>query len=170
MALSEGGIGWIPYLLERADFTYKQHSPWTRTNFGKELPSDVFRRHIITCFIDDDFGLRNRADIGIDMICWEADYPHSDATWPFSPENLWKGIRSLPSGDINKISHLNTMREFNYDPFSAMGGRDACTVGALRELAKHVDILPKSRGGLNPSTVGDKPVTSADIKKILSHI
>lgn len=169
MALSEGGIGWIPYLLERADFTYQQHSAWTRANFGKEKPSDVFRRHIITCFIDDEFGLRNRQDIGIDMIMWEADYPHSDATWPNSPEHLWQSIRALPSTDINKITHLNAMREFSYDPFPILG-RENCTVGALRELAAKVDTRPLSRGGLNPSTAGDKPVTSADIKKILSHV
>jgi predicted TIM-barrel fold metal-dependent hydrolase len=169
MALSEGGIGWIPYFLERADFTYGQHSAWTRTDFGKEKPSDVFRRHVITCFIDDEFGLRNRQDIGIDIICWEADYPHSDATWPNSPENLWKGVRSLPSGDIDKITHLNAMRAFSYDPVAKFG-RENCTVGALRERAKHVDIRPISRGGLNPGAASEKPVTSADIKKILSHV
>jgi predicted TIM-barrel fold metal-dependent hydrolase len=169
MALSEGGIGWIPYFLERADFTYGQHSAWTHTNFGKEKPSDIFRRHVLTCFIDDEFGLRNRQDIGIDIICWEADYPHSDASWPQSPERLWQGIRSLPSGDIDKITQLNAMRAFSYDPIAAFG-RDSCTVGALRERAKHVDTRPVSRGGLNPSAGGERPVTSADIKRILSHV
>jgi predicted TIM-barrel fold metal-dependent hydrolase len=163
MALSEGGIGWIPYFLERADFTYSQHRAWTRTDFGKEKPSDVFRRHVITCFIDDDFGLRNRQDIGIDTICWEADYPHSDATWPNSPEHLWRSIWALPSGDINKITHENAMRAFHYDPVSIFG-RDNCTVGALR------DTRPVSRGGLNPAADTRKPVTSADIKKILAHV
>jgi len=169
MALSEGGIGWIPYLLERADFTYQQHSAWTRANFGKDKPSDVFRRHVVTCFIDDEFGLRNRQDVGIDMITWEADYPHSDATWPHSPEHLWQSIRTLPSVDIDKITHLNAMREFSYDPFALLG-RENCTVGALRKAAEHVDTRPLSRGGLNPSAGSDKPVTSADIKKILSHV
>jgi predicted TIM-barrel fold metal-dependent hydrolase len=169
MALSEGGIGWIPYFLERADFTYGQHSAWTHTNFGKEKPSDIFRRHVLTCFIDDEFGLRNRQDIGIDIICWEADYPHSDATWPNSPEHLWRGIRSLPSGDIDKITHRNAMRAFSYDPIAVLG-RDNCTVGALRERAKHVDTRPMSRGGLNPNAGTVRPVTSADIKRILSHV
>jgi hypothetical protein len=169
MALSEGGIGWIPYFLERADFTYEQHGAWTRTTFGKEKPSDVFRRHFVTCFIDDEFGLRNRQDIGIDIICWEADYPHSDATWPKSPENLWKAIRSLPSGDIGKITHRNAMAAFSYDPVARFG-RENCTVGALREKARHVDTSPMSRGGLSPGSSSERPVTSADIKKILSHV
>lgn len=50
IALSEGGIGWIPYFLERADFTYKHHI-WTRMDFGKKLPSELFREHFLTCFI-----------------------------------------------------------------------------------------------------------------------
>lgn len=168
MALSEGGIGWVPYFLERADFTYSHHGAWTGADFGGERPSDVFRKHIITCFIDDEFGLRNRQDVGVDMMCWEADYPHSDATWPESPDLLWNGMRTLPKSDIDKITHLNAMREFSFDPFSFLG-RENCTVGALRAKAKHVDTSPKSLGGLKPDSRSSGQVTAADIKKILSH-
>lgn len=169
MALSEGGIGWIPYLLERADFTQQQHSAWTNGKLGGEKPSDVFKRHIITCFIDDEFGLKNRYDVGVDMMTWECDYPHSDSVWPRSPEYLWNTIQNIPADEIDKITHLNAMREFSYDPFSILG-RENCTVAALRAKAKHVDTVPKSRGGLNPAVDTGKPVTSADIKKILSHV
>ena len=169
MALSEGGIGWIPYLLERADFTQAHHSAWTGTRLGGEKPSDVFRRHIITCFIDDAFGLKNRHDIGIDMITWECDYPHSDSVWPRSPEHLWESIRDFPDDEIDKITHLNAMREFSYDPFPVLG-RENCTVAALRAQATEIDIEPRSRGGLAPARDGGKSVTSADIKKILSHV
>jgi hypothetical protein len=40
----------------------------------------------------------------------------------------------------------------------------------LRASAKHVDTRPMSRGGLNPSAGTIGPVTSADIKRILSHV
>ena len=39
VALSEGGIGWIPYFLERVDRVYRQHSAWTHQDFGDKLPS-----------------------------------------------------------------------------------------------------------------------------------
>jgi hypothetical protein len=39
--------------------------------------------------------------------------------------------------DINKMTHLNAMRIFNYDPF-AVFGREKCTVGALRAQATDV--------------------------------
>jgi predicted TIM-barrel fold metal-dependent hydrolase len=169
MALSEGGIGWIPYLLERADFTQTQHGPWTRTEFGGRKPSEIFKQHVITCFIDDKFGLKNRDDVGIDMITWECDYPHSDSVWPHSPESLFDNAQDLSDVEINKITHLNAMREFSYDPFAILG-RENCTVGALRAKAVHVDTKPKSRGGLSPAGDPDKSVTAADVKKILSHV
>ncbi|WP_225869718.1 amidohydrolase family protein [Glaciimonas sp. PCH181] len=84
MALSEGGIGWIPYFLERADFTHRHHNAWTNSNFGDKMPSDIFNKHIITCFIEDQFGLKNLDSINLEMAMWECDYPHSDCTWPDS--------------------------------------------------------------------------------------
>ena len=165
MALSEGGIGWIPYLLERADFTHRHHSAWTHAQFeGK--PSDVFHKHVITCFIEDRFGLQNLDYINKDMVTWECDYPHSDCTWPESPEVLWPDINHLSDELINKITHVNAMREFSYDPFSLMRKED-CTVGALRSLAGHVEILPRpGMGGAAPEGQGQRVVTSGDIQKM----
>lgn len=52
---------------------------------------------------------------------------------------FWKQAQHLPDEIINKISHLNAMREFSYDPFAILG-RENCTVGALRAQAGHVSI------------------------------
>ena len=88
IALSEGGTGWIPYFLDRVDRTYDMHHRWTGQNFGGRLPSDVFRQHFLTCFISDPIGVQLRHQIGIDNIAWECDYPHSDSSWPYAPEEL----------------------------------------------------------------------------------
>ena len=37
-----------------------------------------------------------RADIGVDNICWEADYPHSDSMWPGAPEQLDEVLVARP--------------------------------------------------------------------------
>jgi predicted TIM-barrel fold metal-dependent hydrolase len=145
VALSEGGIGWIPYLLERLDWIYTRHHAWTGQDFGAQLPSDVFRERIVTCFIDDPTGIVIRDRVGVDSICWEADYPHSDSTWPTSPEFLMKSLDGVSDADIDKISHLNAMRHFRFDPFSVRP-REECTVGALRRKAADdgVDTSPLS--------------------------
>jgi len=167
IALSEGGIGWIPYFLERADFTYHQHGAWTRSTFGKRLPSEVFREHFITCFIDDRAGCKNLTDIGEDIVCYECDYPHSDCVWPLAPDVLMKNFTGLSDTTIDKITHLNAMREFQYDPFSILR-RENCTVGALRAQARDVDTQPRSSKGEDPRVYGDpnKPVSSGDVWRI----
>lgn len=53
----KAGSAGIPYFLERADFVHEHHKAWTHADFGKKKPSDVFREHFLTCFIDDAFGL-----------------------------------------------------------------------------------------------------------------
>jgi predicted TIM-barrel fold metal-dependent hydrolase len=139
VALSEGGTGWIPYFLDRLDRTYDMHHHWTGQDLGGRLPSEVFRQHILTCFIADPIGLALRHDIGIDNICWEQDYPHSDSSWPRAPEELHAVAArySVPDDDLNKITHENAMRWYQFDPY-AHRSREQCTVGALRaEVAGH---------------------------------
>jgi predicted TIM-barrel fold metal-dependent hydrolase len=145
IALSEGGTGWIPYFLERADRTYEMHSTWTHQDFGDKLPSEVFREHFLTCFISDHVGIRLRHHIGIDNISWEADYPHSDSMWPSAPEQLWDVLNdySVSETDINKMTHENAMRWYSFDPFSRMSREDA-TVGALRRAAGDHDVSVRS--------------------------
>src|SRR4051794_28473647 len=81
VALSEGGVGWIPYYLDRADRHYTNQT-WIGQDFGDKLPSEVFKEHVLACFITDPSGLMMRERIGVDRLSWECDYPHTDSTWP----------------------------------------------------------------------------------------
>ena len=145
IALSEGGIGWIPYFLERVDYNYQRHHYWTGQDFGDRLPSEVFNEHMITCFIDDHFGIESRRFLNMDKVCWECVYPHSDSTWPTAPETFMKQMDGVDRLDIDKISHLNAIRNFGYDPFSVMP-KEECTVGALRQKAAGHDVSIKAKG------------------------
>jgi predicted TIM-barrel fold metal-dependent hydrolase len=141
IALSEGGTGWIPYFLERADRTFEMHSTWTHQNFGGKVPSEVFREHFLTCFISDPVGVKLRNMIGIDNIAWEADYPHSDSMWPGAPEELWEVLATndVPDDEINKMTYENAMRWYSFDPFTHIT-REQATVGALRKAAEGHDV------------------------------
>lgn len=141
IALSEGGTGWIPYFLDRVDRTYEMHSTWTHQDFGDKLPSEVFREHFMTCFISDPVGVKNRHMIGVDNICWEMDYPHSDSMWPGAPEELDAVFKTydVPDDEINKITHENAMRLYHFDPFKHIPPEEA-KVGALRKQAEGHDV------------------------------
>jgi predicted TIM-barrel fold metal-dependent hydrolase len=145
IALSEGGIGWVPYFLERVDYVYKNHHQWTNQDFGDMLPSEVFNRNILTCFIDDAVGMEVRHHLNVDHIHWECDYPHSDSTWPNAPEDAMRYLAGVPDEEVDKITHLNAMRNFSFDPF-AHRPRERCTVAALRAEAADVDTTPVSHG------------------------
>ena len=145
VALSEGGIGWIPYFLERVDYNYQKHRAWTGQDFGDKLPSEVFNEHVITCFIDDQFGIASHEFLNMDNVTWECDYPHSDSTWPTAPEQVWKSIQTLSEENINKVTHLNAMKHFSYDPFASIP-KEQATVRALRERAIGHDIAIRSQG------------------------
>ncbi len=143
IALSEGGAGWIPYFLDRADRTYEMHHQWTGQDFGDMLPSDVFRRHFLTCFISDPVGVRLRDLIGIDNIAWECDYPHSDSSWPKAPEEVASVLQGVSQNEIDKITHENAMRWYSFDPFANRSRADS-TVGALRATASGHDTSTRS--------------------------
>jgi predicted TIM-barrel fold metal-dependent hydrolase len=160
VALSEGGIGWIPYFLDRMDWIYTRHHVWTGQDFGNKLPSQVFAEHVVTCFIDDPSGVELRHRVGIDSMCWEADYPHSDSTWPQSPETLMKSLDGVPDDDIEKFTHRNAMRHYRFDPF-AHRPRQQCTVGALRAQALDVDVTPRPGNRL----AGPKMTKATDLTR-----
>jgi predicted TIM-barrel fold metal-dependent hydrolase len=111
--LSEGGIGWVPYALERADYTWEHHRFWA--GMSPELkPSDAFRQSVWVCFIDDGAGLELRHRIGVDKIMWECDYPHSDSTWPRSQERAAEVLSGLPRDEIEAIAHANAESVFRF--------------------------------------------------------
>jgi predicted TIM-barrel fold metal-dependent hydrolase len=147
MALSEGGIGWIPFYLDRVDRHYGNQQ-WLHhdEDFGGKLPSEVFRDHILACYITDPSGLELRNRIGIDIIAWECDYPHTDTTWPESPEFAWNELQGAACTDdeIHKITWQNATRFFDWDPFTHTP-KDQATVGALRALATDVDTTRMPR-------------------------
>jgi predicted TIM-barrel fold metal-dependent hydrolase len=145
VAFSEGGIGWIPFLLDRVDRHYVTQR-WTRQDFGDKSPSQVFREHSLACFISDPTTLKLAHEIGIDLIAFESDYPHSDSLWPDAPESLRAQCEQagLSDEDVEKISWRNVARFCDYDPFAVIA-REQATVAALRAQSADVDTSVVSR-------------------------
>jgi predicted TIM-barrel fold metal-dependent hydrolase len=163
VVFAEGSIGWVPYLMERADFSNWRHKAWTHSRFDIK-PSELMQRHFCHCFLSDGYGLRNLHEVGEDNVCYEVDYPHSDAVWPDAPEHLYAQCRHLTDAQIDKVTYGNAIRWFRHDALFENYKREDVTVGALRARAKAkgVDTTPKSSGGARPT---DQPraVTSGDI-------
>lgn len=145
VAWSEGGIGWVPFYLDRCDRHYTNQK-WLRHDFGGKLPSEVFKEHSLFCYITDPSSLRLRDVIGVENLALEADYPHSDCFWPDAPERFLDELHAAGAADdeIDMISWQNASDFFWWDPFQHISREDGC-VGGLRAQATDVDVSTVSR-------------------------
>jgi predicted TIM-barrel fold metal-dependent hydrolase len=145
VAWSEAGIGWIPFYLNRCDRHYTNQR-WLGHDFGGKLPSDIFREHSLACYVTDPTALKVRHDIGVEIIAWECDYPHSDSIFPDAAEFVLDEMNSasVPDDEIDKITWQNSCRHFGWDPFKHIAKSDS-SVGALRALSPDVDTTIRSK-------------------------
>ena len=115
LAYSEGQIGWIPYILERADDVWETHSSWAQVDRLPEPPSTYYFRNMFGCFFKDNFGLKSLDSVGVDNITFETDYPHSDSTWPDTKKIAEDMFKDISDEDCYKIIRGNAIRMFNLD-------------------------------------------------------
>ena len=116
IAYSEGQIGWIPYILERADVVWEENRGWGGVaDKVLEPPSGLFRRHVYGCFFNDAHGLRSLEEIGVDNVTYESDYPHSDSTWPNTRQIAEEQMKVLPRDVVEKVVRGNAIRMLGLD-------------------------------------------------------
>ena len=120
VAFSEGGIGWIPFLLDRVDRHYGNQK-WTGQDFGDKTPSQVFREHSLALLhLRPDHAEARTRTSGSTSSPSRSDYPHSDSLWPDAPEVLLAQCNgpACSDDDIDKVSWSNVARFCGYDPFA----------------------------------------------------
>lgn len=114
LAYSEGQMGWVPYILERADDVWKDHRAWGGVkDLVPEPPSTYYYQSVYTCFFKDTHGLECIEKIGEDNITFETDYPHTDSTWPHTKEVAEKMMGHLSEELVYKIVRGNAARMLN---------------------------------------------------------
>lgn len=151
-SLTEGDIGWIPYFLWRCEYVNERHRGWIAHDFGSAGgPTQVFRDHVLVCFIKETVGVELLHHFDVDNVCWESDFPHSDGTWPNAPEELARTLDGLPDHVVAKVSHENAMRHYRFDPF-AHRPKDRCTAAALRAESPDVDVVTRVAGAPTNAT------------------
>ncbi len=116
LAYSEGQIGWIPYILERADKVWEENRGWG--GFGDKVPnppSTYYYRQIYGCFFDDEVGLDLLEKVGVDNATFETDYPHSDSTWPHTKKVAEGLMGHLDDDIVRKLVRGNAIDLFQLD-------------------------------------------------------
>jgi len=116
VAYSEGQIGWIPYILERADTVWEENRGWGGiADKVPEPPSEIFRKHVYGCFFDDRHGLASLDAIGEDNVTYESDYPHSDSTWPYTAKIAEEQMSHLSDEVVYKLLRGNAIKMLHID-------------------------------------------------------
>ena len=111
LAYSEGQIGWIPYILERADDVWLEHRAWGGVrDIIPDPPSTYYYRQVYGCFFRDRHGIASLETVGVDNTTFETDYPHTDSTWPDTKKVAQELMDGLPDDVVYKLVRGNAIR------------------------------------------------------------
>jgi predicted TIM-barrel fold metal-dependent hydrolase len=114
IVMSEGGLSWVPGLIDRLDHVLKYHDmygTWT----GIELtPAEVFRRNFYHCALDDPSTMQLREHIGVDHILMEADYPHLDSSWPDTQAVIDRQLTGFNPDEVRQVTWQNASTLFRH--------------------------------------------------------
>jgi predicted TIM-barrel fold metal-dependent hydrolase len=121
VAYSEGQVGWMPFVLERADKIWEKRTGATAT-YGMALehpPSSYIADRIWGCIFDDVTGLRLRNEVGMGQITFEVDYPHADSTFPHTLETATRLVEEagLDQDEVDQLFRTNAIRAYGLERF-----------------------------------------------------
>ena len=108
----EANGGWLVPMLERLD--HHAHVPLFRPDVPdlKMDPSEYFRRQCWISFDADESLLTATATsplVGADRIIWASDYPHPDAKFPGTTDELYESIEGLSDEQQQQIAGGNAV-------------------------------------------------------------
>src|SRR6266568_2090946 len=111
LVLGEGGIGWIPYILDRMDLEWEDQFK----DLGLRMaPSEYWRRQCKATFQSDKVGMKLLDELGIDNVMWASDFPHPDGIWPDSSEYVDRELGHLPADVRRKIICENAGKLYGF--------------------------------------------------------
>jgi predicted TIM-barrel fold metal-dependent hydrolase len=112
VVLSEGGIGWVPMMYDRIDYSLR-HGTGSK-NFGDDDPIELARRCFRFTTFSDGRTLSLRHEIGVDRIMVETDYPHSDSSWPDTQELLAGQLHDVPDDEAAQMTWRNAAELYRF--------------------------------------------------------
>jgi predicted TIM-barrel fold metal-dependent hydrolase len=153
VVFTEQGTAWVPDELARLDLFFgrmraasgSQEQVWGKAiaDSMSLLPSQYWARqcHLGASFIRPvEVGLRHQ--VGVDRIMWGSDYPHKEASHPYSLEAIKAAFAGVPRGEVAMMLGANAAALYGFD-------LDRLAPIAARVGPKVSDVA----GGLDRSTL-----------------
>jgi uncharacterized protein len=109
IVLAESECGWLPFILQQWDYYFERFRRKESLGIDR-LPSEIFNQHVYCTWLEDYSGTRQFTWWGQDNLMWSNDYPHYNMTFPYSRENVYYHIGSLPKDVQLKLIRDNAIR------------------------------------------------------------
>lgn len=126
VVFTEQGTAWVPDELARLDYFFtrmrtavgSQEHVWGMPVMAKLplQPSEYFARqcHIGASFIRPaEVPLRHK--VGLDRIMWGSDYPHKEASFPYTLEALRAAFAGVPHDEVATLLGANAAAVYGFD-------------------------------------------------------
>lgn len=106
---AESGIGWIPFVLEAAEWQLDEMVTDHRELASQSRrPTELFRDHFYVMFWFETIGAERLIDaIGVNNILIETDVPHPTCLYPNPREHFESVLGHLPDADLARILREN---------------------------------------------------------------
>jgi len=89
----ESGTGWVPFMLETADYSYLGAFRKGRQRTEELLPSELFARQVyVTYWFEQVAPHRLLDDLPLDNILFETDFPHTACLYGNIDETIERGL------------------------------------------------------------------------------
>ena len=113
----ESGLGWVPFVLETADYGFKKFRvDKLRSEFGDLLPSDLFHRQVYVNYWYEKLEDWQVEAIGADNILFETDFPHPTCFYKDDIDAaLQNGLPDQPVEVQEKILWRNAAELYGLD-------------------------------------------------------
>jgi len=84
LVCAEADAGWVPHFMYRMDHFYRRHRFHSNLGEMAKMPSDYVADNVYFTFQDDLIAMNVTDMLNPRRLLWSSDFPHSDATWPWS--------------------------------------------------------------------------------------
>jgi uncharacterized protein len=113
----ESGVGWVPFVLETADYAFVNYRVREERPDLEMLPSEYFLRQVYGCFFFEEVcqpGLLDR--IGSENLLFETDYPHPICLYDNVQETVERSMGVLPEDVRHNLVWANAAKLYGVAP------------------------------------------------------
>jgi predicted TIM-barrel fold metal-dependent hydrolase len=113
----ESGVGWVPFVLESADYTFEYSNVARERPEFTMRPSEYFHRQVYACYFYEEHSVRHDLDtIGVDNVLFETDYPHPVCLYGNVREKITAGLETRSEPEARKLLWSNSADLYRVAP------------------------------------------------------